>query len=103
MRSPDITIQDYEAAEREILTRSLRRHWLTHAGVFGAAAAGVAIAAVSGAGVSWTVYFVLALWAIGLALHYRVSVRYGDAHVREQQVRIEWNAGRSKEHLLPRA
>ena len=48
----------------------------------------------------WTPDVLLLLgWAVVLLLHYRWAREYGDVHVREQQIRAEWNAGRSKEGL----
>ena len=98
-----ISVQAYEAAERELFATRSRQLWRRHAGVFAGVTAAVIALDVLGVGSSWLVYLVLAGWALALVLHYRHSVRYGDAHLREQQVRIEWRAGRSNERLVPRS
>jgi hypothetical protein len=100
---PSISILDYEAAERELLLARARRIWQLHAFAFAAAAVTLISMGVLTTGIPWLTYLVLAVWAVVVAMHYRQAVRYGDAHIREQQVRIEWRAGRSREGFLGRA
>ena len=98
-----ITVEAYEVAERELLLARARKVWCRHALTFAVAVGLTVFAELSWGGVSWLVYFVLALWAVVVGLHYRGWVRHGDERIREQQGHIEWRAGRSDEHLLPRA
>jgi hypothetical protein len=97
-----ISLQDYEAAERELELRHARRLWIWHAAVFGVATAVFVLVELIAGGTIWWPYVLLIGWACALFAHYRWAVRYGEAHIREEQVRIEWRAGRSKETLAPR-
>jgi hypothetical protein len=97
-----ISIDEYEAAERDLLLAQARKAWRLHAIVFGLAVGVLILAGFLAGGASWLVYFVLALWAVVLGLHYRGWVRYGAERIREQQFRIEWRAGGANESLLPR-
>jgi fatty acid desaturase len=102
MKPTAISLEEYEAAERELALRHARRIWLVHACVFAVAAALLAIVEVAANGGIWWPYVLLLSWALALFAQYRWSIRYGDAHAREQQIRVEWRAGRSKEELVPR-
>ena len=97
-----ISLQDYEVAERELALRRAKRLWIRHAAVFGIATAVFALVEVGAGGMLWWPYVLLVGWAGALFAHYRSAIRYGEAHIREEQVRIEWRAGRSKEQLVPR-
>ena len=102
MRPAPISLQEYETAERELELRRAKRHWLLHASVFAVVTAIFAIVASGGGGGLWWPYVLLVSWALVLFAHYRFGIRYADAHAREQQIRIEWRAGRSREKLVPR-
>lgn len=102
MRPKAISLQEYEAAERDLAQRRAKRFWLIHAALCTAAGAIFAIIEVGANGRLWWPYALLISWALVLAAHHRWAIRYGDAHAREQQVRIEWRAGRSREKLVPR-
>lgn len=97
-----ISLQDYEVAERELALRRAKQLWIRHAVVFGIAVAVFALIELAAGGTIWWPYVLLIGWAGVLFAHYRRAIRYGEAHVREEQVRIEWRAGRSKEELVPR-
>lgn len=97
-----ISVNDYEAAERDLFLAHARRVWRRHALVFAVALLALILVAIGPGGVSWLAYLVVSAWAVVLAVHYRGWVRYGETRIREQQVRIEWRAGRSNEHLVPR-
>lgn len=97
-----ISVDAYEKAERDPLLASARKAWRRHAVTFALAAGVTALVEVNWTDVSWLVYFLLGAWAIGVGIHYRSWVRHGEARIREQQGRIEWRAGRSNEHLVPR-
>ncbi len=97
-----ISVNDYEAAERDLFLAHARTIWRRHALVFAAALLAVILVAVGPGGISWLVYLVVAVWAVILAVHYRGWVRYGETRILQQQVRVEWLAGRSNEHLVPR-
>jgi hypothetical protein len=98
-----ISVDAYEAAERDVLLAHARKIWRLHAVAFGLAVGALILVELRSGGTSWLVYFVLALWAIVVGLHYRGWVRHGDERIREQQFRIEWRAGRSNERLVPRS
>jgi hypothetical protein len=100
--STRITIEDYEAAERDLLLARARTVWRRHASTFAVAVGLTAFAELRWGGTSWLVYFVLAVWAVVVGIHHRGWVRHGDERIREQQGRIEWRAGRANEHLVPR-
>ena len=102
MKPTAISLEEYEAAERELAGRRAKRFWLLHASLFGVGTAIFAIVEAGANGALWWPYLFFVAWAIVLFIHYNRSVRYGDAHEREQQIRIEWRAGRSKEELVPR-
>jgi hypothetical protein len=97
-----ISVDAYEAAERDLLLADARKAWRRHAVTFAFAVGVTALAEIRWGGVPWLVYFLLCAWAIGVGIHYRSWVRHGDTRIREQQGRIEWRAGRSNEHLVPR-
>jgi 2TM domain-containing protein len=97
-----ISLQDYELAERELALRHAKRLWIRHTAVFGVAVAVLLLLELLAGGTVWWPYILLVGWAGALFVHYRWAVRYGEAHIREEQVRIEWRAGRSKEKLVPR-
>jgi hypothetical protein len=102
MKPTAISLEEYEAAERELAERRARRFWFLHASLFVVVAGTLAILEASANGSLWWPYVVLASWALVLFGHYRGSIRYADAHAREQQIRIEWRAGRSRDELVPR-
>ena len=102
MKPTAISLEEYEAAERELAGRRAKRFWLLHASLFGVGTAIFAIVEAGANGALWWPYLLFVAWAIVLFINYNRSVRYGDAHEREQQIRIEWRAGRSKEELVPR-
>jgi hypothetical protein len=102
MRPAAISLQEYEAAERELALRRARRYWLLHACLFAVAAGMFAIVEAGAKGGLWWPYVLLISWALVLFTQYRWTIRNGDAHAREQQIRIEWRAGRSREELVPR-
>jgi hypothetical protein len=95
-----ISVDAYEAAERDLLLDRARKVWRRHAVTFALAAGLIALVELRW-GASWFAYFVLAVWAVVVGFHYRGWVRHGDERIREQQGRIEWRAGRSNE-LVPR-
>jgi 4-hydroxybenzoate polyprenyltransferase len=97
-----ISLQDYEVAERELALRHAKRRWIWHAAVFGVAVAVFLLLELLAGGTVWWPYVLLVAWASALFAHYRWAVRFGEAHIREEQVRIEWRAGRSKEKLVTR-
>jgi hypothetical protein len=97
-----ISLQDYELAERELALWHAKRLWIRHAGVFGIAVAASLLLELLAGGTVWWPYILLVGWAGALFGHYRWAIRYGEAHIREEQVRIEWRAGRSKEKLVTR-
>ena len=97
-----ISLQEYEVAERELALRRAKRVWIRHAAVFGIALAVLLLLELLAGGTVWWPYVLLVAWAGGLFAHYRWAIRHGEAHIREEQVRIEWRAGRSKEELAPR-
>ena len=97
-----ISLQEYEAAERELTQRRAKRFWLRHASLFAVVAATFAIVEVGANGGIWWPYLLVASWALVLFAHYRWSIHNGDMHAREQQIRAEWRAARSREQLIPR-
>jgi hypothetical protein len=97
-----ISLQDYEVAERELALQRAKRLWVWHAAVFGIAMAVFVLIELAAGGTVWWPYVLLIGWAGALFGHYRWAIRYGEAHIREEQVRIEWRAGRSKEEPVPR-
>jgi hypothetical protein len=99
----EISVDAYEAAERDLLLAHARKIWRRHATTFALVVGGLILFELRSDGASWLVYLALAAWAVVVGLHYRGWVRYGDARIREQQSRIEWRAGRGGgEHLLLR-
>jgi hypothetical protein len=98
-----ISVDAYEAAERDLFLAQARRIWRRHAAVFTVAVLALILAEVQSGSVSWLGYLIVSLWAVAVAVHYRGWVRHGDERIREQQTRIEWRAGRSNEQLVPRA
>ena len=97
-----ISVDAYEAAERDLVLSRARKVWRRHAITFALAACLVTLVELRSGGTSWVVYLVLALWAVIVGFHYRGWVRHGDERIREQQARIEWHAGRGGELLVPR-
>jgi hypothetical protein len=102
MMRAKISVDAYEAAERDLVLAHARKVWRLHAVTFSVALGALVLAVLRSGGASWLVYFVMAVWAVVLGLHYRGWVRHGDERIREQQFRIEWRAGRSNEPLVPR-
>jgi fatty acid desaturase len=102
MRVEPISLKEYEAAERELAERRAKRFWLWNATLFAVAAAIFAIVEAGANGALWWPYVLLILWVVVLVVHRRWAIQYGDVHKREEQIRIEWRAGRSKEKLVPR-
>jgi fatty acid desaturase len=102
MTTSTISLQDYEAAEREFLLMRAKKIWRGHAAVFVAVAATFAYLEKAAGGGIWWPYVIVVAWSVALFVHHRSAVRYGDAHAREEQIRIEWRAGRSKEQFVHR-
>jgi hypothetical protein len=100
MRKP-ISVDAYEAAERDLLLAGARKAWRRHAITFACALGLIALVELRW-GVPWLVYVLLGLWAIGVGIHYRSWVRNGEVRIRERQGQVEWRAARSDEHLVPR-
>lgn len=98
-----ISIEAYEAAERDLLLARARKVWRRHAVIFALAVGLLALVELRWGGTSWLVYFVLAVWAVLVGIHHRGWVRHGDERIREQQGRIEWRAGRANEYLASRS
>jgi hypothetical protein len=97
-----ISVDAYEAAERDLILTGARKAWRRHALTFALALVATVLVEVRWGSVSWLVYFLLGAWAVGVGIHYRGWVLHGDARIRERQGQIEWRAGRSNEHLVPR-
>ena len=97
-----ITLNAYETAERELLLAHARKVWHRHTAAVATVAAALVLGELVSAGTPWLVYLAVALWALGVAVYYRGWVRHGDQRIREQQFRVEWRAGRSREQLPPR-
>lgn len=95
-----ISVKEYEEAERQLLLAQRMKRWRRH-GAFYAVVGTVLLLLDVRSGGPWTldVLFLLG-WAAVVLLHYRWACEYGDVHVREQQIRAEWRAGRSKEELV---
>jgi hypothetical protein len=102
MKPTPITLEEYEAAERELALRQAKHVWRVHASVFALAAATSAVIELSQSGSLWWPYVLLVGWALVLFAHYSWTIRYGEAHAREQQIRVEWRAGRAREDLAHR-
>ena len=97
-----ISLQDYEEAERQLLLTQRMNRWRRHSVVYAVVGTVLLLLDVRSGG-PWTPDVLLLLgWAVVLFLHYRWAREYGDVHVREQQIRTEWRAGRSKEELVPK-
>jgi fatty acid desaturase len=97
-----ISVDAYEAAERDLLLERARRVWRRHAVTFALAVGLIALVELGWGATSWFVYFVLGVWAVVVGFHYRGWVRHGDERIRQQQGRIEWRAGRSNALVLRR-
>jgi hypothetical protein len=97
-----ISLQEFEEAERQLLLAQRMHRWRVHAVVY--TVVGTLLLLLNGrSGGSWLPeVLVLVVWAGFLFGHYRWAREYGDVHVREQQIRAEWSAGRSKEELAPK-
>jgi fatty acid desaturase len=97
-----ISLNDYEAVERDLFVARARTIWRRHALVFAAAISLWILVALGLGGFTWLGLLVVSLWAVVLAVHYNGRVRHSDERIRAQQGRVEWRAGRSSEHLVPR-
>ena len=99
MNRVQISLQDFEEAERQLLLTQRMHRWRVHAVIYAVVGTLLVLLNVRSGG-SWLPDgLVLGVWAGFLFGHYRWAREYGDVHVREQQIRAEWNAGRSKEGL----
>jgi fatty acid desaturase len=98
----NISVDAYEAAERDLLLARARKAWRRHAVTFAVAVGFIAFVELRWGGVSWLVYFLVGAWAVAVGVHYRGWVRHGDERIRDQQGRIEWRAGRANEYLAQR-
>jgi hypothetical protein len=52
--------------------------------------------------VSWLAYLAAAAWGCWVVAHFVTSVRNGDVHYRQQQIRAEWRAQQTKGQPLTR-
>lgn len=95
-----ISVQEYEEAERQLLLTQRMHRWRVHAAVYAVVGALLVLLNVRSGGPWLLDVLVLGVWAGFLFAHYRWAREYGDVHVREQQIRTEWSAGRSKEELV---
>lgn len=95
-----ISLKEYEEAERHLLLTQRMKRWRRHGALYAVVGTVLLLLDVRSGG-PWTldVLFLLG-WGAVLLLHYRWAREYGDVHVREQQIRAEWRAGRSKEDLV---
>jgi hypothetical protein len=97
-----ISLREYEEAERQLLLTQRMKRWRLHGAAYAIAGTVLLLFDVRSGG-PWTLDVLLLLgWAVVLLLHYRWAREYGDVHVREQQIRAEWRAGRSTEELVPK-
>jgi hypothetical protein len=97
-----ISLKEYEEAERQLLLTQRMKRWRRHSAVYAVVGTVLLLLDVRPGG-PWTPDVLLLLgWAVVLLIHYRWAREYGDVHLREQQIRTEWRAGRSKEALVPK-
>jgi 4-hydroxybenzoate polyprenyltransferase len=97
-----ITLDAYETAERELQLAHARRILHRHAVALATVAVLLVLGELVADGAPWLAYLAVSLWALAVAVYYRGWVRRGDERIREQQLRVEWRAGRSNERLTPR-
>jgi hypothetical protein len=99
MNRVTISLKEYEEAERQLLQTQRMRRWRGHGAVYAAVGTVLLLLDLRTGGLWWPLVLLLLAWAGVLLFHHRWVREYGDAHVREQQIRAEWSAGRSKEEL----
>ena len=97
-----VSLDASEIAEREVQLAHARKVLRRNVVALGGAAVVLVLGELVADGAPWFAYLAVCLWALAVGGYYRGRVRHGDARIREQQFRIEWRAGRSKEHLIPR-
>jgi hypothetical protein len=100
MNRVQISLREFEEAERQLLLTQRMHRWRVHTVVYAVAGALLVLLNVRSGGPWFPDVVVLVVWAGFLFGHYRWAREYGDVHVREQQIRAEWSAGRSKEELV---
>jgi hypothetical protein len=100
MNRVKISLQEFEEAERQLLLAQRMHRWRIHAVVYAVVGTLLVLLNVRSGGSWLPEVLVLGVWAGLLFGHLRWAREYGDVHVREQQIRAEWNAGRSKEELV---
>jgi hypothetical protein len=97
-----VSLKKYEEAERQLLLAQRMKRWRRHGIVYAFVGTALLLLDVRSGGPWLTDVLLLLGWAVVLLLHYRWAREYGDVHVREQQIRAEWRAGRSNEELVPK-
>jgi 2TM domain len=93
---PEITVEDYKQADRQLEREEARRGFTIHAIVYGLVMTGLIILNLTVATeFPWAV-FPLIGWGIGLTMHYLFGLRWADQAITDRQARIQQRAAATK-------
>jgi 2TM domain len=93
---PEITVEDYKRADRQLEREQARRGFTIHAIVYGLVMTGLIILNLTVATEFPWALFPLIGWGIGLTMHYLYGLRWADKTITDRQTRIQQRAAATK-------
>ena len=93
---PELTLEDYKRADRQLERKGARRGFTIHAIVYGVVMTGLIILSVTLGDVFPWAGLPMACWGVGLTLHYLYGVRRVDKTISGRQAQIEQRAAAGK-------
>ena len=92
----EITLEDYQRADRQLERTRARRGFTIHAIVYALVMTGLIILSVTVGDVFPWAGLPMAWWGVGLTLHYLYGVRWVDKTISGRQARIEQRVAAGK-------
>ena len=93
---PEITVEDYKQADRQLERQDARRGFTIHAIIYALVMTGLIILNLTVATEFPWALFPLIGWGIGLTMHYLFGLRWADKTITDRQARIEQRAAAAK-------
>ena len=93
---PEVTLEDYKRADRQLERKRARRGFTIHAIVYAVVLTGLIILSVTLGDVFPWAGLPMVWWGVGLTLHYLYGVRWVDKTISGRQAQIEQRAAAGK-------
>jgi hypothetical protein len=93
---PEVTLEDYKRVDRQLEHKRARRGFTIHAIAYAVVLTGLIILSITLGDVFPWAGLPMALWGVGLTLHYLYGVRWVDKTISGRQAQIEQRAAAGK-------